>query len=83
MELHLTQVPLWVSLSFGIFFVTIPPLLIANAAKAALSLQSVEEGKLRHRQIIMFISGYFALVGLVALTGFFAVDSLPPRILVT
>ncbi|HAA20269.1 MAG TPA: hypothetical protein DCR93_00280 [Cytophagales bacterium] len=83
MELHITQVPGWVSISFALLFISIPPLLIANAAKAALGLHSPEEGKLRHRQILIFYVGYLLVVGAIALTGFFAVEGLPPRILVT
>ncbi|MCG8331001.1 MAG: hypothetical protein MI974_25130 [Chitinophagales bacterium] len=83
MELYITNVPYWVSISFAILFASIPPLLIANAAKAAYDQGNIPGGQDIKRKIIYFYAAFFFLVGLISLTGFFAENLLPPRIIVT
>ena len=81
MDLHFTEVPLWVSLSFGIFFVLVPPWLLANAAS-----NSLDQGKNAHtnrikNSILIFYALYFMVVAGLSLSGLFAINSLPPRII--
>ena len=82
MDLHLTQVPAWVSISFGVFFTTVPILLIANAVKTALDQAGRDDGKVIRRKIIVFYALYFLIIGLLSILGLFAVNTLPPRIIV-
>ena len=82
MELSITQVPLWLSLSFIVSFVTVPVFLIAQAAKAACSQGSIKDGDKIAKRIILFYWVFLAIVGLVSLSGYYMENVLPPRIMV-
>ncbi|WNJ17018.1 hypothetical protein [Pontibacter sp. G13] len=82
MEFHTTQVPLWVSLSFGILFAIVPVWLIVRTIGKALERAHFPNPKAVQRKVIGFFGIYFTLVGIVALSGFLAVNVLPPRILI-
>ena len=82
MDLHITHLPLWVNLSFGIFFVIVPPYLIANAAKQALSNASRPDPNKIRNLILFFFLVYFMAIGITSLGGFFVTNSLPPKIIV-
>ena len=82
MDLAITQVPVWLSVLFIVLFISIPPLLIANAAK--LALIKVDATKALHikKKILGFYIVFFCTVASVSLTGFFIPDTFPPRILI-
>ncbi|MEM9001225.1 MAG: hypothetical protein AAGB24_13255 [Bacteroidota bacterium] len=80
MELSVTQVPLWVSLSFGITFTTIPPILIANAAKKALGKENPSNRSNLKRNIVSFYTIFFVVIGVLSWFGAFSVNALPPHI---
>jgi len=69
MDFLITQVPHWLSILFIISFSTIPVFLIANAVKLAYKNGNIENGS------------SIAIIALVSLTGFFAVNVIPPRII--
>lgn len=79
MDLSISQVPIWLSILFSISFSTIPIFLIANTVKKVLG----KNGAQLCKKIILFYWVYFILIGLVSLTGFFTVNALPPRIIIT
>lgn len=81
MDLSITQVPLWVSILFIISFSAIPVFLITNAVKLAYKNGSIENESSINKKIITFYWCFFAIVALVSLTGFFAVNVIPPRII--
>lgn len=82
MELSITQVPFWLSILFIICFGTFPVFLIANAVQSAFSNGNLANGDLIRKRILLFYWSYLAIVALVSLTGFFAENVLPPRIIV-
>jgi len=81
MDLSITQVPIWVSVLFFITFSTIPIFLIANAVQLAYKNGNIEGGSNASKKVFSFYWSYFALIALVSLTGFFAVNVVPPRII--
>ncbi|MEL7121677.1 MAG: hypothetical protein AAFO07_19670 [Bacteroidota bacterium] len=82
MDLHLTQVPAWVSTSFALFLLTVPILLIANAVKRALDQANRVDGKMMRRNIIIFYLIYFMVTGVLSILGTYAINTFPPRIIV-
>lgn len=78
----LTPVPLWVSISFMILFAA-PVIFIARTVYAG--FRKTEE-ELYSRQVknwvYLFYAFFFLVVSTVALTGFYEVNTLPPRVLV-
>ena len=81
MNIAVTNVPIWVSVLFFVSFSTIPVFLIANAAKEVLIRIGENPLKIK-KQIIVFYWSYFIVVGVIALSGFFSVNVIPPRIIV-
>ncbi len=82
MDLAITQVPIWLSVVFIISFISIPPLLIANAAKSALIKVDDTKAQFIKKKILGFYIVFFCTVASVSLTGFFVPNMLPPRIIV-
>ena len=80
MDLSITQVPYWLSALFLISFFFAPVLLIARTAK--LAYPSSPLGTKLYQRIVTFYWCYFAIVALVSLSGFYAVNVFPPRIIV-
>ncbi len=83
MDLFITQVPLWLSITFIICFMTAPVFLIANAVKKANHNINRIQGAILNKKIILFYWTYFGIIAVVSLTGFFSENTLPPRIIVT
>ncbi len=82
MDLSITQVPLWLSISFGILMLTVPTYLIANTVKVAANRAGKWDGKALQKRVLFFYLGFFFIVSLVSLTGFFTVNTLPPRVII-
>lgn len=82
MDFSTTPVPIWVSIIFILSFSTVPVFLIANATKKTYDLENNKAGTLIYKRILLFYWSYFALIALVSLTGFFAVNIIPPRIII-
>ena len=81
MNLLTTAVPAWVSIAFILTF-PIAVFMIARTAK--LTDMSVGFDGEKTRKTILFAGlGYLFVVAIVAMTGFFTVNTLPPRILLT
>ncbi|RNC87203.1 MAG: hypothetical protein ED556_07215 [Winogradskyella sp.] len=83
MDLSITQVPLWLSITFIVSFVTIPIFLIANAANKAYYKGKTEAGIKIRNKILIFYWTYLVIVALVSLTGVFVQNTFPPLIVVT
>lgn len=81
MDLSITQVPIWVNVLFVISFSTLPFYLILKAVKSTYQDSNSQEYKKTRQKIILFYSLYFLAVAIISLTGFFMVNTLPPRIL--
>lgn len=81
MNIAVTNVPIWVSILFFISFSTIPVFLISNTTKKVLTRVGENPNKIT-KQIIVFYWSYFLIVGIIALSGFFSVNVIPPRIIV-
>ncbi len=82
MDLIFTSVPTWISVTFALIFSTAPIFLITNAIRAAERAGNLDTSSLRKR-VIAFYWGYFLIVSLVSFTGYFVVNEIPPRIIVT
>ena len=81
MNILTTTVPVWVSMTF-IFTFPIAIFTIANTAKLADTSAGFDGEKTR--KIVLFVGlSYLLTVGIVTMTGFFTVNTLPPRILLT
>ncbi len=78
----MTPVPLWVSLTFIAFFVA-PIFMLGHVAKTGYlkAGKTQQQASQLYRRIVVFFLTYFAVVAAVSLTGFFAVNMLPPRVL--
>ncbi len=83
MDLSVTQVPIWISILFILSFGTIPTLLIINAVKSTYHRIDIEKRSKISKKIGLFYFSYFVIIALVSLTGFFAKNTIPPRILLT
>lgn len=83
MELAITQVPFWLSLFFILAFI-IPVWLVATTARTAYQKagQANRQAQLIFRRIILFYASFLGLVAILSLSGFYAKNTLPPRILV-
>ncbi|MEM6359245.1 MAG: hypothetical protein AAF149_18805 [Bacteroidota bacterium] len=81
MDLFITQVPIWISISFGLLMISIPSLLISNSVKVAIGQGGQSDGRILRRKIIYTTTAFFLLVGAISLTGFFTVNTLPPRVI--
>ncbi|TCI91387.1 hypothetical protein [Tenacibaculum sp. M341] len=82
MNLSITQVPIWLSTIFSVVFFLVPPILIANAAKKAIIRAKQSYAITIKRNILIFYWVYFILISIISLTGFFSVNTLPPRIII-
>lgn len=81
MELSITQVPSWLSGSFIICFYPLTIyLLVKPIRQSSGSLQSIDKSALL-KKVTLFFTGYFIIVGLISLSGFFSENVLPPRII--
>ena len=81
MNILTTAVPVWVSIAFILTF-PIAVFMIARTAK--LTDMSIGFDGEKTRKTILFAGlGYLFAVSIVAMTGFFTVNTLPPRILLT
>lgn len=83
MDLSITQVPVWLSILFIISFMTAPVFLIVHAVKSAYQNGSIKNNSIINKRIVFFYWGYFAVVALVSLSGFFEKNVFPPRIVFT
>ncbi|MEO0341357.1 MAG: hypothetical protein AAF242_19375 [Bacteroidota bacterium] len=82
MELSITQVPAWISISFGILMLSVPTYLIANTVKDAANRSGEWDGNQLQRRTLRFYFAYFLGISFVSFTGFFTVNTLPPRIII-
>ena len=82
MDLAITQVPYWISALFIVSFSTLPLYLVARTVKQAHQKVSPEKGTQLQRKVWLFYGVFFILVAVTSLTGFFAKNFLPPRIIV-
>ncbi|MEM8510282.1 MAG: hypothetical protein AAF717_20780 [Bacteroidota bacterium] len=80
MDIAITPVPYWISVLFGVLMVFVPTWLITNAATTALP-KNTSTSRIAKR-IFNFYILFFTLTGIVTITGFFTVNTLPPRVLV-
>lgn len=82
MEFAVTNVPFWVSLLFILSFIA-PIYLIAKVAKDAYlkAGKSTAEAQQISRNIYFFYIAYLIFIAVLSLTGVFAKNTLPPRIL--
>lgn len=83
MNLSITSVPSWLSISFAISFITIPLFLIINTIKVAYKNAEIQGYKKIKNKIILFYLLYFLIIALISLTGFFSKNTIPPRIIIT
>ncbi|MEM6261599.1 MAG: hypothetical protein AAGI38_03755 [Bacteroidota bacterium] len=83
MEISITSLPLWVNLAFAVSF-PVAPYLIGRAAKTGYLKAGASNASAQQlqRAIWIFYGAYFLVVGGISLTGFFAENTLPPRILI-
>ncbi len=82
MNIITTQVPIWLSILFTITFFFIPPILIANAVKKSFDQAGLASGNKIKKIVLTFYWSYFVIIAILSLTGLFAVNTLPPRIIV-
>jgi len=81
MDLAITEVPAWLSITFILCFATIPVFLITNTVKNVFKLNNPEKGASLKNRIVLFYGLYFTVIALVSLTGFFKVNIIPPKII--
>ncbi|WP_109831986.1 hypothetical protein [Reichenbachiella versicolor] len=82
MQLHITEVPAWVSISFVLFFAFIPTGLISRAVKRSLEGNNQFDGQKISFNIKIFYTVYLVIVGIASIFGLFSVNTLPPRIII-
>lgn len=82
MDIYITQAPAWISISFGLLMISVPSVLIANAAKAANDQLGLLNSQILKRRILLFYTVFFLAIGAISFSGFFTVNTLPPRIIV-
>ena len=82
MDLHISQVPIWISGLFSIIFCTLPILLIANAIKQAFENAGLKSSLKIKKQIFVFYGLYFLIIAIMSLSGVFVKNTLPPRIMI-
>ncbi len=80
MDLSITEVPIWLSILFISCFITIPVFLIVNTVKQVFKVNGSVKTSSLIKKIIFFYGLYFTSVGVISLTGFFKVNTIPPRI---
>lgn len=83
MDLSITQVPIWISILFILSFGTIPIFLIINAVKSIYKKCNIEHYSKVSKKIGFFYFSYFIIIAIISLTGFFAKNAIPPRIMLT
>ena len=84
MNILTSAVPVWVSIAFILIF-PIVLFMITNAVKTA-NLRAgltAENARKEQNRTLMMGFAYLLVVSIVAFTGFFTVNTLPPRILLT
>ena len=82
MDLSITQVPIWISVVFGLSMISVPVLLISRLAITPSIDTRYLPSRDKARQIAVFYFLFFLLMALISLTGFFTVNTLPPRVIV-
>lgn len=82
MDVSITQVPVWVSISFFVLFSTIPVFLIANTVKVAALEANIDNPSRLKRRILLFYWLYLTIIAILSLIGFFIENTLPPRIFI-
>jgi hypothetical protein len=80
MEFITSAVPMWVSISFIISF-PIFFFMLANAAQQAAIDAKFDNPQHIKRNVLVFYGAYLLYVSIMSFTGFFQVNTLPPRIL--
>ena len=81
MNILTTTVPVWVSIAF-IFTFPIAIFRMAQTSKLADDSAGFDGEKAR-KVVLIFVLSYLLVVSIVVTTGFFTVNTLPPRILLT
>jgi hypothetical protein len=83
MQLFTTAVPLWVSISL-VLSMPIPIVMIANLAKTGIKNANLGTPKANktYWSIIIFYAIYLSYVTIMSLTGVFAENALPPKLIV-
>lgn len=82
MNFTIAEVPIWVSILFIASFGFLP-FLIARAVKKSLQESNNAEVALKiHNRTLIFYLFFFLIVSVTSLAGFYAINTLPPRILI-
>jgi hypothetical protein len=83
MDIFTNSIPLWISVLFLISFI-IPIFMIANVVRQAVvqtRFNNNNKVKILPGAVLLFFGFYYLYVMLMSVTGFFQVNTLPPRIL--
>ncbi|MBX2829275.1 MAG: hypothetical protein KTR22_14005 [Flavobacteriaceae bacterium] len=82
MEVSITQVPLWISISFAILMLTVPAWLIAQTTKNALAASGNPSVMVIRNRVLLFYFLFFVVIAIISLSGFFMKNTLPPRVII-
>ncbi|MEN1785806.1 MAG: hypothetical protein AAGF77_11790 [Bacteroidota bacterium] len=80
MDFSIAQMPTWTIVLFIVFFTTVPAFLLVHVFREAAIVQ--KQPRLSKSILLCFV-GYLIVVALITLTGWFAKNTLPPRIIFT
>lgn len=80
MDLAITPVPAWIAILFGLLMVFVPTWLILNAVRTTAPKDDQTTGV--SKRIFLFYGIFFIATGVISLTGFFSVNTSPPRVLI-